>query len=58
MDVANERLVGLLSYGKKACTPLQPYAFTRVSDYSKWIQQAMDYMDTVISVANRTIWKS
>ncbi|XP_016961041.1 mite allergen Eur m 3 [Drosophila biarmipes] len=57
MDVANERLVGLLSYGRKACTPLQPYAFTRVSEYSKWIQETMDGMNVGIMKANHTRWK-
>nr|XP_017000405.2 trypsin eta [Drosophila takahashii] len=44
IDVAKGKLYGLLSYGKKACKPLKPYAFTRVSEYSKWIRRTMDKM--------------
>ncbi|KAH8288887.1 hypothetical protein KR054_011512, partial [Drosophila jambulina] len=39
MDVANERLYGLLSYGRKACQPLKPYAFTRIGMFSDWIEK-------------------
>nr|XP_017030686.1 cationic trypsin isoform X2 [Drosophila kikkawai] len=41
MDVENERLYGLMSYGRKACQPLMPYAFTRVGMFSDWIKENM-----------------
>ncbi|KAH8265588.1 hypothetical protein KR038_011332, partial [Drosophila bunnanda] len=37
VDVEKEHLYGLLSYGRKACQPLMPYAFTRVGMFSDWI---------------------
>ncbi|XP_039492079.1 granzyme M [Drosophila santomea] len=59
MNVAKEMLYGLLSYGRKACTPLKPYAFTRISGYSGWIQESMDYMVARLQIIkiNRTVWK-
>ncbi|XP_033164064.1 granzyme M [Drosophila mauritiana] len=59
MNVAKEKLYGLLSYGRKACTPLKPYAFTRINAYSSWIQESMDYMAASLKVIrmNRTVWK-
>jgi len=59
MNVAKEKLYGLLSYGRKACTPLKPYAFTRINAYSSWIQESMDSMAARLKVLqiNRTVWK-
>ncbi|KAH8357099.1 hypothetical protein KR084_001837 [Drosophila pseudotakahashii] len=60
IDVSKEKLYGLLSYGKKACKPLKPYAFTRVSEYSKWIKRTMNQMASYVNTyrANDTIWKN
>uniref|UniRef100_A0A6P4EKB3 Granzyme M n=1 Tax=Drosophila rhopaloa TaxID=1041015 RepID=A0A6P4EKB3_DRORH len=52
-----KNLYGLLSYGRKACTPLKPYAFTRVSVYSTWIKKTMDQMKVHIIKVNRTVWR-
>ncbi|KAH8361921.1 hypothetical protein KR200_008408, partial [Drosophila serrata] len=41
MDVEKEQLFGLLSYGRNACQPLMPYAFTRVGIFSDWIEENM-----------------
>uniref|UniRef100_B3P1D7 GG17142 n=2 Tax=Drosophila erecta TaxID=7220 RepID=B3P1D7_DROER len=59
MNVEREKLYGLLSYGRKACTPLKPYAFTRITAYSSWIQESMDYMVAKVDIIriNRTVWK-
>ncbi|XP_017120509.1 chymotrypsin-2 [Drosophila elegans] len=56
VSVVKEKLYGLLSYGRKACTPLKPYAFTRVSIYSDWIKKTMEEMKVHIVRVNRTRW--
>lgn len=57
MNVAKEQLYGLLSYGKKACQPLKPYAFTRVSLLSQWIKHSMRSLEKSHAWAAKGIWK-
>ncbi|XP_017076749.2 chymotrypsin-2 [Drosophila eugracilis] len=57
MNLAEHTLYGLLSYGRKACVPLQPYAFTRVSEYLNWIEESMNHLSrrhNVLKVNRRT----
>ncbi|EDW81272.1 uncharacterized protein Dwil_GK11974 [Drosophila willistoni] len=41
VDLNNNIIYGLLSYGRRACQPQKPYAFTRISAHVNWIQQQM-----------------
>ncbi|KAH8418109.1 hypothetical protein KR009_003470, partial [Drosophila setifemur] len=57
IDVKTELLYGLLSYGRKACQPKQPYAFTRISVHTSWISETMAKLKKTRAYrANNTVW--
>ncbi|XP_060649315.1 chymotrypsin-2 [Drosophila nasuta] len=44
VDETHQKLIGLLTYGRKPCQIDKPYAFTRISLFVKWIEQEMANM--------------
>ncbi|XP_017857545.1 PREDICTED: trypsin [Drosophila arizonae] len=44
IDVNKHKLVGLLSYARKACEAHKVYAFTRISPHVSWIKEQMGIM--------------
>ncbi|KAH8419055.1 hypothetical protein KR222_002115, partial [Zaprionus bogoriensis] len=44
VDMEQQALYGLLSYGRQPCQIGKPYAFTRLSVYIKWIEREMANM--------------
>ncbi|KPU79448.1 uncharacterized protein Dana_GF17729, isoform B [Drosophila ananassae] len=58
INLKTEFLYGLLSYTRKACQPRTPYAFTRISTHSNWIEESMPKMLQIrINPGNYTKWK-